>query len=136
MKKSLCHCKCGQALIESLVTIIAISMIIMGSLSTLYFCFSKLWLRHFTHETLMCLASQKSPSHCQQEFIKNMHSSLPFGRLMVDEIYIRPDRLAVRARWSFGLQNDIVHRSHFRIKEYQELEIPIVPPQTMTEFVR
>ncbi len=119
-------CRRGQALIESMVTMFTLSVFLMGSLSTLYFCFAKVWLRHFAHESLICLASQKSPSKCQAEFIKNMHSCLPFGRLMVDELYIYPDLVAVRARWSFGLQDNLNHRSHFRIREHQELAIPIL----------
>jgi hypothetical protein len=119
-------CQRGQALVESVIVMFTLSVIVMGSLSTLYFCFAKLWLRHFAHESLICLASQKSPTFCQQDFIKNMHSSLPFGRLMVDELFIFPHSVAVRARWSFGLRDNLSHQSHFRIREHQELALPIL----------
>ncbi len=115
----------GQALIESLVAIIAISIFLMGSLSALYVGFSKLWLKYFSHEALICIASQKEPVHCQNEFIKNMHSALPFGRLMIDEFFIFSDRLVIRSRWSFGMKDDLTHKSHFRISERQELSLPI-----------
>ncbi len=116
----------GQALVESVVAVVALSIILMGSLSTLYFCFSKLWLRHFTHEALICMASQREPIHCQNQFIKNMHGALPFGRLMVDEFFIFSDHLVVKARWSFGAKDDFQHQNHFRISEHQELRLPLV----------
>lgn len=115
----------GQALIESVVATMALSIILMGSLSTLYFCFSKLWLKHFTHEALICMASQREPIHCQNQFIKNMHTALPFGRLMVDEFFIFSDHLVIRSRWSFGLKDDVAHKSHFRISERQQIDLPL-----------
>ncbi len=115
----------GQALIESLVATIALSIIVMGCLSTLYVCFAKLWLRHHTHEALICMASEREPIHCQNLFIKRMHAALPFGRLMVDEFFTYPDRLVVKSRWSFGMKDSIEHKSHFRITEHQELKLPI-----------
>ncbi len=126
LKNYFLKCQRGQALVESVIVMFTLSVIVMGSLSTLYFCFAKLWLRHFAHETLICLASQKSPTQCQKEFIKNMHSALPFGRLMVDELFVYPNLVAVRARWSFGMHDNLSHQSHFRIKEHQVLTLPLL----------
>ncbi len=115
----------GQALIESIVATMAISILLMGSLSTLYLSFAKLWLRHFSHEALICVASQIEARKCQNQFIKNMHSALPFGRLMVDEFFIYSNYLVIRSRWSFGMKSDFSHESHFRITERQVLHLPV-----------
>ncbi len=125
MKIILKNSQRGQALIESLVATMAISILIMGCLSTLYLAFAKLWLRHFSHEALICIASKNKATHCQNLFIKNMHSALPFGRLMVDEFFIFPDHLSIRARWSFGLNSELGHKSHFQLREHQVLHLPI-----------
>ena len=117
----------GQALIESIVATLAISILLMGGLSMLYLCFAKIWLKHNSHEALICLVSQRSPVSCKNDFIKNMHSVLPFGRLMIDEFFTYSDHLSIHARWSFGMKNDLQHLSHFRLNEYQILWVPITP---------
>ena len=117
----------GQALIESIVATLAISILLMGGLSMLYLCFAKLWLRHNSHEALICLVSQRSPTSCKNDFINNMHSALPFGRLMIDEFFSYSDHLSIHSRWSFGMKDDLKHTSHFRLNEYQILWLPLTP---------
>ena len=44
---------------------------------------------------------------------------------MVDEFFIYSDRLVIRSRWSFGMNTELAHPSHFRLTEHQELKLPL-----------
>lgn len=90
----------GQAVIETTVAILVLTIFITALLFSLYLLSLKIWLGYSSHELLLCRQYQ-TPSQCDQNFKNQLKQFQKWGKLSKLDIYQKHESQNIKMKFEF-----------------------------------
>jgi hypothetical protein len=89
----------GSVLIESMTTLLALSLILTTGFAILYLAFARVWLDRQVYEGLICLASTARTNDCESILRRRVAFALPMGEL--SHVHLARTSYDASVRFSF-----------------------------------
>ena len=97
----LTRCQSGSAVIETLMSLVALKGLVLLVVGSAYFFIAKTCIGDSGYQALICAAQRKTIETCKSLGVERIQSALPFGNLKRFEVRSYRVRFRVEILWIF-----------------------------------
>jgi hypothetical protein len=109
-----CRAHFGQAMIESIVSMLALAVLLIGLATTFYFVYAKSMIGHVGYSGLICAAERQIPHKCEDWVRRKIKVYLPIGRLHYVKVKAHQSRFHISILWALASVHRIEYTKSLR----------------------